>query len=114
LNRRVGAEHDSRYVRPVQLVTTNAAADKVNEERLAGLPGRERGYAAQVTGEFAGDCFPAPRWLRLKNGAQVMLLNNDPAGRWVNGTMAEVAEVQWLTEPPIRCWCAWPTAGWRK
>ena len=93
LNRRVGAEHDSRRLLPVSLVTTNAAADRVNEQRLAELPGREQGYAAKVTGEFSADSYPAPKWLRLKPRAQVMLLNNDPAGRWVNGTMAEVAEV---------------------
>ncbi|HNW45675.1 MAG TPA: AAA family ATPase [Elusimicrobiales bacterium] len=93
LNRRVGAPQKKGLGCAVQLLTTNAAARALNLERLAGLPGREYRYAAQVTGDFGRESYPAEELLRLKRRAQVMLLNNDPDGRWVNGTMAEVAEI---------------------
>ncbi|OGS13023.1 MAG: AAA family ATPase, partial [Elusimicrobia bacterium RIFOXYA12_FULL_57_11] len=93
LNRRVGVPHKSGLGCAVQLLTTNAAALGVNLEHLSRLQGREHRYAAETTGSFSRDSYPAEEHLRLKRRAQVMLLNNDPAGRWVNGTMAEVAEI---------------------
>ena len=93
LNRRVGASRSCGLGCAVQLLTTNAAAFAVNLERLAGLTGREHRYAAEIEGGFSRDSYPAEEHLRLKRRAQVMLLNNDPDGRWVNGTMAEVAEI---------------------
>ena len=93
LNRRVGAPQKSGLGCAVQLLTTNAAAHAVNLERLAGLQGREHRYAAEIDGSFTRESYPAEEHLRLKRRAQVMLLSNDPAGRWVNGTMAEVAEI---------------------
>ncbi|HOI43774.1 MAG TPA: WYL domain-containing protein, partial [Elusimicrobiales bacterium] len=37
---------------------------------------------------------PTEASLELKIGAQVMLLNNDPGGRWVNGTMGVVTALE--------------------
>jgi hypothetical protein len=36
------------------------------------------------------DRLPAPYKLRLKKGAQVMMLKNDPARRWVNGSIGKI------------------------
>ena len=74
----------------VYLTALNSEADAVNEERLARLKGTERKYEAQVSGGFDEKSFPADRMIRLKAGAQVMLLNNDYHGRWVNGTIGSV------------------------
>lgn len=74
----------------VYLTTTNELARAFNEEQLKALGGEERVYEGFVRGEFAEADFPTDFVLRLKEGAQVMLLANDPFGRWVNGTIGRV------------------------
>lgn len=94
LNARVGADVESRgRGLVVRLLTTNADAAGINNERLRTLDGRSHVYRAEVSGEFTKDSYPADEELHLKAGAQVMLLNNDPKGRWVNGTMARVHDI---------------------
>ena len=99
LNRRVGAdvEKDGRGL-TVRLLTTNADAAGINNEKLRSLDGRGHVYRAEITGEFSRDSFPADEELHLKPGAQVMMLNNDSRGRWVNGTVAWVQDI--MKGPP--------------
>ena len=94
LNSRVGAdvETDGRGL-IVRLLTTNADAAEINNERLHGIDGRAHIYKAETTGQFTRDAYPADDELHLKAGAQVMMLNNDPDGLWVNGTMAVVQDI---------------------
>lgn len=77
----------------IHLTSLNREADVINEERLAALPGKMREYNAEISGEFNEKSYPADEEVRLKTGAQVMLLNNDPYGRWVNGTLGTVAKM---------------------
>jgi len=51
-------------------------------------------FEAGVTGDFNANAFPTDADLTLKVGAKVMLLRNDPDQRWVNGTIAEVADLK--------------------
>ena len=74
----------------VTLTSTNAAADRINAEHLAGLPGEEVGFEAKIKGEFDEGSSPAQAALSVKAGAQVMMLRNDPDGRWVNGDVGVV------------------------
>ncbi|MBC7218103.1 MAG: AAA family ATPase [Candidatus Caldatribacterium sp.] len=77
----------------VYLTTTKERAQRINEERMQRLKGEERLYMGVLTGSFENSKtkdLPADLELRLKKGAQVMLLNNDPLGQWVNGTMGQV------------------------
>jgi ATP-dependent exoDNAse (exonuclease V) alpha subunit len=99
LNRRVGAdvEKDGRGL-TVRLLTTNADAAEINNEKLRSLDGRGHVYKAEISGEFTRDAYPADDELHLKAGAQVMMLNNDPDGRWVNGTVAHVQDI--MKGPP--------------
>ncbi len=94
LNRRTGADVESsgRGV-VVRLLTTNFDAAQINNERLRSLDGRAHVYRAGITGKFTRDSYPADEELHLKPGAQVMMLNNDAHGRWVNGTMAAVQDI---------------------
>ena len=75
----------------VILTTTNNRANALNEERLAGLPDEGYEYEAVITKKFEESAYPTEYYLRLKEGAQVILIRNDPDKRWVNGTIAEVA-----------------------
>lgn len=74
----------------VILTTTNGLANMINQERLSKLPGRAMTYEATATGKFEESAYPTDAFLKLKKGAQVILLKNDPAKRWVNGTLAKV------------------------
>lgn len=77
----------------VCLTTTNAAADAINLRKLSLLKGRVFTYHAEVTGEFDPKLAPADAVLRLKKGAQVMFLNNNPDGLWVNGSIGMVTHI---------------------
>lgn len=78
----------------IHLTTTNDLADQVNRERLDGLKGRTYHYDAEINGDFDGKSLPTQEELDLKVGAQVMLLNNDPADRWINGTIGKIVGVE--------------------
>ena len=74
----------------VTLTSTNAAADRINAGHLEGLHGEAVDYAATIKGEFDEGSSPAQTALRVKAGAQVIMLRNDPDGRWVNGDVGVV------------------------
>lgn len=77
----------------VYLTTTNAIAERINQQRLGRLAGRTYHYLGHIDGKFEKNNLPTHEDLDLKIGAQVMLLNNDPLGRWVNGSIGRVAGV---------------------
>lgn len=74
----------------IHLTSTNDLADAVNEAQLARLPGRARRFRGVIEGEFGREYLPTSPELRIKKGAQIMLLNNDAFGRWINGTIGRV------------------------
>ncbi|MDD8021156.1 MAG: AAA family ATPase [Acidobacteriota bacterium] len=75
------------------LTSTNEAADRINQEKLKLLPGKTRHYQGEIGGEFDRANLPTSELLALKEGAQVMLLNNDSYGRWVNGSIGRIEEI---------------------
>lgn len=77
----------------IHLTTTNAAADSINAEMLGRLKRKAHTFTAGVQGDFELKHAPAGAELRLKAGAQVMMLTNHPDGLWVNGTIATVAGI---------------------
>ncbi len=74
----------------IYLTTTNAMADQVNLEQLNRLKADRECFDGETTGEFGDRSFPTHKRLILKVGAQVMLLNNDPQGRWINGSVGKI------------------------
>lgn len=76
----------------VHLTPTNAAAAEENTRRLALLPDSVITYDGTLRGDFDERALPADPRLRLKIGAQVMLLNNDRQNRWVNGTVGRITD----------------------
>ena len=73
------------------LTTTNSLANTINQDRLSKLPGKEIAYEAVTSGKFEESAYPTDACLKLKKGAQVILIKNDPDKQWVNGTLAKVA-----------------------
>ncbi|MHB8109716.1 MAG: ATP-dependent DNA helicase [Syntrophorhabdaceae bacterium] len=74
----------------ITLTSTNDLANERNLEMLKALPGREFSLAGKMSGIFERSSLPAEDVLTLKPGSQIMLVNNDKFGRWVNGTLGIV------------------------
>lgn len=90
----LNAQHapDSPTQGAITLTTTNDLADTVNQQQLNALSGTPFVWTASSSGIFNERDAPTPRDIILKPGAQVMLLTNDPRGRWVNGSIGEVVK----------------------
>ena len=91
LNRRV----DPQFEAPPQdfyitLTSTNELANRINIERLTRLRGKLWKASGSISGDFGREYLPTNVDLELKKGAQIMLLNNDSCGRWINGTVGRV------------------------
>lgn len=83
----------------ITLTTTNDGANKINEQKLRQLPGREFSYKATIVGKYDKSSYPADVCLKLKKGAQVMLIKNDINKNWVNGS---IGVVDYLSNNSIR------------
>lgn len=84
----------------IRLTTHNYRANKYNKERLENLPGELYDFKASILkGYVPKDDWPTDYHLELKSGARVMFLRNDPAKRFVNGTLGTVTK---LTDYSIR------------
>ena len=105
LNQRHGAKFEdksnSKYF--IYLTTTNKAATEINEEQLSKLKGKQFEYEAETEGNIESGHFPTDSILRLKKGAQIMMLNNEPTGRWVNGTLGTIIDFYKNTDGSEDC-----------
>jgi ATP-dependent DNA helicase PIF1 len=78
----------------VTLTSTNDLARERNMEKLASLPGSLLRYECTVSGVFDKSSLPTEESLALKTGAQVMLVNNDKSGQWVNGSIGRITGIE--------------------
>jgi ATP-dependent exoDNAse (exonuclease V) alpha subunit len=78
----------------VTLTPTNRLADHINSMRLNSIQKPTRIFKAHISSDFDKRIHPAPESLELKEGAQVMMLNNDRHKRWVNGSMGEIVGME--------------------
>jgi len=85
----------------VYLVTTNEHAEMVNQKQLKKLRGRTYTFQGYIEGEFREEYLPTSFELKLKIGAQIMMVNNDPKGRWVNGSIGRVIDIILTEEEPL-------------
>ena len=75
----------------ITLTSTNDLAGRDNKEKLDRLPGDPTIFQGELDGEFERGSLPTDADLVLKKGAQVMLVNNDRKGRWVNGSIGRIS-----------------------
>lgn len=94
INKRVKPDYEPKGDYSIYLTTTNRMAKEQNENKLEELPGKTRLFEGLLEGEFDANQLPTGMELKLKNGSQVMMLNNDAMGRWVNGTMAKIKNIK--------------------
>lgn len=78
----------------IHLTPTNAAAAAENARRLASVRSPPLTYEGIISGDFDEGALPAELHLRVKVGAQIMLLNNDQKNRWVNGTVGQIVDCE--------------------
>lgn len=76
------------------LTSINSQADMINQARLNQIMGTPYSFHATTSGNFSERQQPAPDCVVLKTGARVMMLNNDPDDRWINGTLGTVFAVK--------------------
>lgn len=88
--------------RVIRLFSKKDSVDRTNDEELAKIPGKEYVYKGIVTfsknNNISIDNFPISDVLKLKTGALVMMITNDPDKKWVNGTLGIIKK---LTEDSI-------------
>ncbi|MBI5755106.1 AAA family ATPase [Candidatus Peregrinibacteria bacterium] len=85
---------DSKNIFYVTLTTTNASADILNYKKLSDLNVELKTYDGKITGMFDDKHLPTLMKLSLKIGSQIMLLNNDPGKRWVNGSIGKIIDIE--------------------
>ena len=77
----------------VTLTSVNHDAELINEQHLDSLAEKKFSFSAKISGEFTKEYYPTQEEINVKKGAQVMLLNNDLLGRWINGSIGKVIDV---------------------
>lgn len=95
----INKRYDPKYVADpksltIYLTTTNDLADTINNQQLALLKQKQFIYHGLVTGSFEKNSLPTDIELSLKAGSQIMMLNNDSLGRWVNGTIGKIIDIE--------------------
>lgn len=75
------------------LATTNATVFEINHRRLESLPSNSFDFPAIIEGKLEESAFPTESLLRLKKGAQIMMLKNDSKKHWVNGSLGTIETV---------------------
>ena len=65
-------------------------AETINVAQLAKLDSPPFIFTGEIEGEFGKENLPTAIDLKIKTGAQIMMLNNDAEGRWVNGSIGEI------------------------
>lgn len=91
----INVRYDSIYEKPsnefvISLVPTNKVADYINKIELSKLSPEPCTYTGEITDDFKIKDLPTAQELVLKEGSQVMLLNNDSRQRWVNGDIVKI------------------------
>lgn len=126
LESRLNIHDDNQAIRPTILTTHNAKVEKINSEELKKIPREEISHEAQYFGQpdkvefLKKNCLAAPT-LRLKVGAQVMMIKNTyqkegiingslgiirsfstkksyPVVEFANGKILTIAPEEWLIE----------------
>lgn len=89
-----------------QLYSKNADVDAINDRELAALAGNQKAFVmaskgpARLVEALAKNCL-SPETLVLKEEARVMFTKNDPARRYVNGTLGVVIGFDSDTGAPV-------------
>ncbi|MBI3754414.1 MAG: AAA family ATPase [Deltaproteobacteria bacterium] len=84
----------------IHLTTTNNLAEGINIKKLAEIKDKEYRFTGALEGNFETKDLPTGMEIVVKTGAQVMLLNNDSAGRWINGSLGKIMGIEKSDDAP--------------
>ncbi len=95
LNNRYNSDFNSLGTSHIILTTHNAKAKQINDSRLEKLTGNDYNFMATITGNFPEFSFPTDGELKLKQGAQVMFIKNDPNPdkQYYNGKIGSIIDI---------------------
>ncbi len=105
LNDRQISNHNSNIDLP-RLYAHNVDVDRLNQEKLSKLSGKPRTFSMTAGGPavlveaLKRGCL-SPENLELKVGAAVMFTKNNPANRFVNGTLGQIVGFENADQSPI-------------
>jgi ATP-dependent DNA helicase PIF1 len=91
LNQRSKVELPSSGV--ITLGATNKIVEEINSQKLNALSGREYVYEACIEGKIGSHEYLIEKTLKLKVGAQIMMIKNDKDKRWVNGSLGKIIKL---------------------
>lgn len=77
----------------ITLSSVNATVNALNAKKLNEIDLPEITFTANIKGAFNARRYPAESLLKLKQGAQVMFVKNDPDKRFVNGTIGKISHL---------------------
>ncbi|MBI5749893.1 MAG: AAA family ATPase [Nitrospinae bacterium] len=104
INKRYIPDFEDKERFYIYLTTTNELAEGINQRKLSNLKGKEHLYHGFIDGDFNIKDLPTGNDIAVKIGAQVMLLNNDYNGRWINGSIGKVVEIEHIKGKPDIIW----------
>jgi len=78
----------------IHLTSTNFAADRINIEKLSQIEKKTHEFKGAIEGDFSKGYMPTSEILILKEGSQIMLLNNDSNKKWVNGDVGKIIKIK--------------------
>jgi len=93
LNEKVNKKLENRKL-SILLTTTNKSAEFYNDKFLNQINCDSKTFVAETEDIDNVSAFPVNSELKLKVGAQVMMLNNDSKNRWVNGSIGVVEDIR--------------------
>jgi len=79
----------------ITLCTHNVQADRINEAKLRAIHSKVQVFAAIIEGKFPDYSYPTDFELKLKVGAQVMFVKNDPSPEkmFYNGKIGKITDI---------------------
>ncbi len=94
VNKRV-CQYDSTQP-AITLAPTNSIVNAINKTQLDKINKTEETYRGIAKGGFPEKDYPAEEELRLKVGAQIMMIKNDISSprRWVNGSLGVIEKLE--------------------
>jgi len=86
------AADDEGYI---TLCTHNVQADRINDTKLRVIHSKAQVFSAKIEGKFPDYSYPTDFELKLKVGAQVMFVKNDPSPEklFYNGKIGKITDI---------------------
>jgi hypothetical protein len=80
----------------ITLCTHNVQADRINDSKLRQISAKTQVFSAKVEGKFPDYSYPTDFELKLKIGAQVMFVKNDPSPEklFYNGKIGKIIDIE--------------------